>query len=547
MDRRQLLGGLALIGVTAACASKDDSSKGSKTSTTLGDDASTASGAVDAATPAAVTLPPTVFGLGVASGDPLADRVILWTRLAPVAGDGMTIMVAVPEEPVEVAFDVATDEQFTELVVSDIAVARPELAHSVHVDVSGLEPDTWYFYRFRAGDQTSAVGRTRTFPAPDADAEQFRFVFASCQDLQWGRYAAWGRAAEVADVDAVVFLGDYIYESNYGDLSPDKAGDRVWATPEAFTLADYRTRYAQTKADPQLQAAHHMAPWIVTFDDHEVSNNYAGDVGQADITAPNSRDRRLAGYQAWWEHTPIRIEAPGTQPEEFADLEVHRDVSFGSLAALFTIETRQHADVPPCRTDGSLNSDEGPGCAEMDETTRTNLGDGQEQWLHGGLADSAARWNILANPLMFAGLNVGTADAVAYTRDTWDGYPASRQRLIQTITGAEVSNPVVVTGDWHASFVLDVHEQPGDPASAPVMPEFVTTSISSVLFSEDFSATNPHVKYFAAEHGFGLVTVTRDELTCEFHYITDEWDRDSPLSHVDTFVVKDGERSAQRA
>lgn len=554
MDRRQLLGSFALIGVTAACASTSDDSKGSST-TAGGVGGSNSNGrSVTAAEPAAATLAPAAFGLGVASGDPLSDRVMLWTRLAtapgPVGVDGATLASATPapaaDGSVEVAFDVATDEAFTDLVASGIATATPELAHSVHVDVSGLQPDTWYFYRFRAGDQTSPVGRTRTFPAADATPEQFRFVFASCQDFQWGYYGAWGRAAELPDVDAVVFLGDYIYETTYGDLSPQKLGARVWATPEAVSLTDYRSRYAQTKADLQLQSAHQMAPWITTFDDHEVSNNYAGDVGQADIEQPGSRDRRLAAYQAWYEHTPIRLDPePGARPADYDSLEVHRDLSFGSLATLFTLETRQNADPPPCRTGADLISDDGPACDEMFVDGRTNLGADQEAWLVDGLRSSRSTWNILANPVLFAGLNVGTADQVEYTRDTWDGYPAARRRVIDAVIGSGVKNPVVLTGDWHASFVLDVKEQPGDATSETVMPEFMASSISTVVFAQDHTAVNPHVRYFVAEHCFALVTVTPDDLTCEFQYIADVWDPATPISHIDRWKVLDGEHTAQ--
>ena len=555
MDRRQLLAGFALAGVTAACAStSEESGTESNTGGGGGTDGTTTGRTVTAAGPAPATLAPAAFGLGVASGDPLSDRVMLWTRLATAPGavgvDGVNLAPATPppaaDGTVEVAFDVATDEEFTDLVASGIAIATPELGHSVHVDVSGLEPDTWYFYRFRAGDQTSAVGRTRTFPDSDASPERFRFVFASCQDFQWGFYGAWGRAAELPGVDAVVFLGDYVYEATYGDLSPDKSGARVWATSAALGLDDYRSRYAQTKADPQLQAAHQMAPWIVTFDDHEVSDNYAHDVGQADVNLPDSRDRRLAAYQAWYEHTPIRIDPlPGDEPAEFDELRVFRDFSFGSLARVFTLETRQHADPPPCRAGGDLTSDDGPGCDEMFGEARTNLGDEQESWLVEGLGASDASWNILANPLMFAGLEIGTVDEIEYTRDTWDGYPASRRRIIDAITTSEVKNPVVVTGDWHASFVLDVKERPGDATSATVMPEFLASSISTILFPTDYSANNPQVRYFVAEHGYALVTVTPADLTCEFHYVADEWDPATPISHIDTWRVLDGEHEAQ--
>lgn len=528
MDRRQFLSALALAGVTTACAGGDDGDGASDTTSTT----------VSLADPADATLPANVFALGVASGDPLSDRVMLWTRLAsdPLAEDG-----GAPEGDVEVAFDVARDADFRDLVVSGVATATAELAHSVHVDVSGLEPDTWYHYRFRAGDQTSPVGRTRTFPEADASPERFRFVFASCQDFQWGEYGAWGRAAEQPDVDAVVFLGDYVYELNLGDLSPDKNGRRVWAGPSPETLVDYRRRYAQTKADAQLQAAHEMAPWIVTFDDHEVSNNYAGDVGQADIDQPASRDRRLAAYQAWYEHTPVRLDPV---PEDFAELQVNRSFDFGDLARLYVIETRQRADVPACRTDGSLVSDDGPLCEDTEDESRSILGADQEKWLADELDDSTSTWNVLANPVMFAGLNIGTVDEPEFTRDMWDGYPASRRRVLRAIQDSGVSNPVTVTGDWHASFVLDVAAEPGGPV---VMPEFVVTSISTVLFSTDYRDANPHVRYFNAEHGFALVTVTPDDFRCEFQYVDDVWNPDSPISHTDVWVVRNGEHVAEPA
>lgn len=529
MDRRRFLGGLAALGaVTVSCSTEegDDSSSGGRTTTTV----------VAAAEPAAASLADGVFGLGVASGDPLHDRVILWTRLAPtplVAGGGS------PTEDVEVAFDVATDESFEHLVASGVTVARAQLAGSVHVDVTGLRPDTWYWYRFRAGGQTSPVGRTRTFPDAGAKPERFRFVFASCQDYQWGHYSAWARAAEQPDLDAVVFLGDYIYEISLGDISPNRDGSRVWASPVPMTVEDYRWRYAQTKADPSLQAAHHAVPWIVTFDDHEIANNYAGDVGQADGGKPASRDRRLAGYQAWYEHTPIRIEP---EPTDFDGLAVHRATSFGSLARLFVIETRQHADPPPCRTGTDLLTDDGPLCPEAEDPERTNLGPEQEKWLLGAMADSTTTWNVLANPVMLAGLNIGTAAEPRYTRDMWDGYPAVRARLLDAIVDNKVSNPVVVTGDWHASYVLDVKRQPDGPT---VMPEFLVTSVTSVNFGTDYRANNPHVRYFAVNHGFALVTVTDEELRCEFHYVEDVWNPDSPVSKVDVWRVKAGSHEAE--
>ena len=538
MDRRTFLTSLAAAGVAVACSTDDSSSS---TATTA-----KRSNTVTAATPAAAPgLAPGSFALGVASGDPLSDAVMLWTRLAasPAAVDGGS-----PTTDVEVAYDVATDEAFEHLVASGTTVATADLAHSVHLDVTGLRPDTWYFYRFRAGDQTSPVGRTRTFPVADATPDRFRFVFASCQDFQWGHYGAWRHVASEADLDAVVFLGDYIYETNLGDLSPDGSAQRVWANGAAVSLADYRQRYAQTKGDASLQAAHHAVPWVTVFDDHEVSNNYAGDVAQGDVTAPRSRDRRLAAYQAWYEHTPIRI-TPA--PTAFDDLAVHRSAQFGSLATLFAIETRQHADPPPCRVEPAAGTpslaltDDGAPCPARDDEARSNLGKEQEQWLSSGLTGSDTAWNVIANPILLAGLNVGTADAPKYTLDTWDGYTAARNRLLTAITDGAVANPVVVTGDWHASFVLDVKPTPD---AATVMPEFLATSITTVNFAEDYRAANPHVRYFdGTHHGYGAVTVTADEFLCEFKYVADVWDPATEIALVDAWKVVSGAHEAQPA
>jgi len=537
MDRRQLLISALVAGVTTACASGEDGSgSGMGPGSTEGDEDARRR-QVEPATPGPAELAAEAFPLGVASGDPQADRVMLWTRVFPAD--------AASTETIRVAFDVATDEAFEHLAVSGVADATPQLAHSVHVDVTGLEPDTWYHYRFRAGDQTSATARTRTFPTKDNDAESFNFAFASCQDFQWGHYAAWSHVAQEEELDAVVFLGDYIYEMNFGDMSPDKSGQRVWATPETSTLDQYRTRYAQAKSDTQLQAAHHRAPWIITFDDHEVSDNYAGDVGGNDVEEPRSRDRRLAAYQAWYEHTPIRLAEPpeGSSPDDFDELRVNRGFRFGNLAGMFVIETRQHAAPPACRTTTGYSADQGPLCSAADDPERSNLGAAQEKWLFGELDRADARWNILANPVMLADMNIGTPEAPQYYRDMWIGYPAARERLLAKIVDAKVPNPVTVTGDWHASFVLDVQQDPHGDSPTTVMPEFLVTAISSTLFPQDYREHNPQIRYFEANHGYAKVTVTPDALECTFCHIADVWDPESPVASRSTWRLADGEKT----
>lgn len=538
MRRREFLQQLALVSVTVACA--ETKTSGDTTTTTGAKKATSGDGAqkVAAATPAVTPdIPSGLFALGVASGDPLADRVMLWTRLCSnplIAGGGA------PTVPVELAYDVSTNETFTSLVASGLVSATPQQGNAVHLDVTGLQPNTWYYYRFRTATETSPVGRTRTFPEPEDSPEQFKFVFASCQDYQWGYYGGWARAAEVADLDAVVFLGDYIYELSLGDLSPNKSGARVWAAPEPVTLEQYRWRYAQTKSDLSLQKAHQTAPWLITFDDHEVANNYAGDVQEEDRGKPTGRERRLAAYQAWYENMPIRITP---EPTSFDSLEVHKTSNFGDLANVYVIETRQSADAPACRGDDVTLTDSGPACDELNDPQRTNLGTEQEQWLIKSLTASSTTWNVLANPLMMAGLNLGTPEAPEIGRDTWDGYPEVRARLLTALQESKVSNPVVVTGDWHANFVLDVKASPDGETIAP---EFLASSITTVLFATDYSASNPHLRFFSATHSFGVVTITPSLLTCELHNLADIWDPDTTVSSIDRFEVAAGTHEARK-
>lgn len=543
VDRRGFLGGLLIVGVTSACAGGRDDNASRAPESERGDDSTP----MTAAAPAASGLDGDPFTIGVASGDPSSTSVILWTRLALeplVAGAGM------PEESIEVAFDVATDEQFENLVVSDIAHAHPELGHSVHVDLSGLDANTWYYFRFRTDQATSITGRTRTFPDSNAAPEQFKTVFASCQDLQWGHYAAWKHARQVEDLDAVIFLGDYIYETTFGDMSPEKDGARIWATPPAETLDHYRIRYAQVRLDPALRDMHAHVPWIMTFDDHEVANNYAGDFSEYDRNGPTARERRLRAYQAWYENMPVRLNLDWSDvpqgPDDFDSMPLHRSFKFGSLASIMAIETRQHADPPPCRDSAEGEIDRGALCEDAFRDDRTNLGANQEAWLHDELINSTSTWNLLANPVMMAGMNINTLEEPEYYRDMWDGYPAARKRLLDVIANNNVSNPVVLTGDWHASFVLDIVSDPMNRSDAePLMPEFVVTAISSIVFPQDHRPANDHIRFFEPKNGFGVVTVTPDELICEFHHLDEVWDIDAPIAGINRFRVQAGAKTAE--
>lgn len=476
-------------------------------------------------------LPRSPFSLGVASGDPTPDGVVLWTRLAPdpLRGGGM------PSLDVDVEWQVAIDETFDEVVASGVATATPRDGHALHVEVSGLEADRWFAYRFRVGEHTSPTGRTRTAPAGHASPDHLRLAVTNCQDLQGGYYIAH-RDIAGQDFDAVLFLGDYIYEVPGVD-DPDQAlAERKYLGarfPES--LEEYRARYARARLDPDLQAAHASSPWIVTFDDHEIINNYAGEDGALGGTGPAFAARRAAAYRAWWEHMPIR-----TPPPEGDTVRVHRDVRWGDLVHLFVIETRQEADVPPCR--GTSTFDQGPGCPERLEPGRSALGAEQREWLFDGLVRSEAIWTVLGNPVLLAGLDVSDpGEQPEYFLEVWDGYPAERRALVERLADPRVPSPVVLTGDYHAAFVNLVKPDPWDPASPVAAPELLATSVSSGLYVHDYTAKNPQVQWFdGSHHGYLDVEIGRDRIVARFRGIADVKDPSSPVSTVATFEVTPG-------
>src|SRR5262245_30600059 len=313
------------------------------------------------------------FSLGVASGDPLPDGTVLWTRLAPepFAGGGM------PDKWFQVRYEVAKDEAFRQIAATGVTGAEPENAHAVHVDVRGLEPSRWYWYRFKVGDVESPVGRTKTAP-PFAQAQsELRFAFASCQNYTQGLWPAYRHMAE-EELDLVVHLGDYIYES----------GAQTGARPhfpafEIRTLDDYRTRHAQYKLDSNLQAAHAAFPWILTWDDHEVENNYADENSTENVPADVFLARRAAAYQAYYEHLPLRKSNRAHGP----DLQLYRRVELGRLARFHVLDTRQYRDLQTnCAGETLVDGY----CATATDPGRTILGEEQEQWLQKGLDKSDA-------------------------------------------------------------------------------------------------------------------------------------------------------------
>jgi len=476
------------------------------------------------------------FTLGVASGDPTATGAVLWTRLAPrpLEPEG-----GADGQRTAVTWEVAEDDAFRRIVRQGRATAAPELSYSVHVDVDGLAPDRWYFYRFQAGDATSAVGRVRTAPAAGA-LVPLRLAVASCQNYEQGHFTAFAHMAREAP-DLVAHLGDYIYE-----YAGRERLVRRHAGLEIRTLDDYRRRYAQYKSDAYLQAAHAACPWLVTWDDHEVDNNYAAAVGENVMESEDQmRARRAAGYQAWWEHMPVRV--PRTR--SWADLTITRRVPWGALADLHVLDTRQHRDDQACGDRNSVVP-----CGTWAEDGRSLLGAKQERWLADGLAASRARWQVLAQQVMVAPFDDDITDARRVSMDTWSGYPAATRRLLDTVAERAPNRTVVLTGDIHSSWVNELRPDFARPEQAPVAVEFVGTSISSGGDGSDrwpsvtdaAIAANPHLKWHQARRGYMACRVTPEAWTTEYRTVPYVSRPDAPVETATRWRAEHGRAGVQR-
>ncbi|WP_066423638.1 alkaline phosphatase [Anabaena sp. 4-3] len=475
------------------------------------------------------------FQLGVASGDPLPDGIVLWTRLAPepLNGGGMQ-PVNVPVE-----WQIARDEKMTQVVQKGTVLATPELAHSIHVDVRGLEPNRWYWYQFKVGNEVSPIGRTRTAPAPNNSIQQLNFAFASCQDWQNGFYTAYKHLAE-EDLDLIVHLGDYIYEYGANSDTP-----RQHIGEEIITLNDYRNRYALYKTDVNLQAVHAKFPWIVTWDDHEVENNYANYIPENNQSREAFITRRVNAYQAYYENMPLRL---SSLPNKSSML-LYRRLTFGDLAEFNVLDTRQY------RTDQPCNDGLKPRCDAALDSQATMTGAKQERWLLQGLDKSQARWNIIAQQTMLAQFDFDPRSEVQFFNlDQWDGYVASRDRLLNFLEQRKPSNPVVITGDIHSSWVNDLKADFNNPQSATVGTEFICTSISSdfpTRFIESTQAAlsnNPHTKFFNGNYrGYVRCKLTRDNWQSDYRVVSTITEKDATISTLASFVVENGQPGAKAA
>ncbi|HVT34897.1 MAG TPA: alkaline phosphatase D family protein, partial [Nevskiaceae bacterium] len=429
------------------------------------------------------------FSLGVASGEPDASGFVIWTRLAPQPLDGG----GMPDDDVPVQWIVADDEQLTRVVRSGTEIAHAAWAHSVHVEVAGLQPDRWYWYGFRALNARSTVGRARTLPAAGAPMARLRVALASCQHYESGYYGAYRHMAE-DDLDLVLHVGDYIYETSHF------SGVRSHAAPEPMSLTQYRNRHALYKLDADLQRAHARFPWIVTWDDHDVQNDYAGDQSQFDDPPALFLLRRAAAYQAYWEHMPLRLAARPRGPDAL----MYRRFAIGDLIDLHVTDERQYRSDQPCGVPG-LWGGWLADCPERTDASRTLFGAPQERWLFDGLASGRARWNVIAQQLLVAQFDESAGAGHKWWTDGWDGYPAARMRLLGHLHERGITNTVTLGGDAHCYFASDLKLDFDDPASPTVASDFTGTSITSDPggSADYFGAMlhkSPHIKFFDSRY-----------------------------------------------
>lgn len=477
----------------------------------------------------------TPFTLGVASGSPTVDGFVLWTRLM-----GPEIPA---DQPVRLGWELFENENPQKILRQGQTVALPELAHSVHVEVNGLAPDRWYGYRFRLGGQISDAGRARTLPPAGSMPARLRFAYVSCQHWEQGYYAGYRHMLDEG-IDFVLFVGDYIYE--YASSSSSVAV-RHHNLPVARTLDDFRARYAVYKSDPDLRRMQAHCPWLLTWDDHEVENDYIN--LHSTSGTENFPAVRAAAYQAYYEHMPLRA---ATLTEGVAglargaELKIHDRYEWGDLATFHLLDGRQYRDGPVCR--------EGFGpvlrafCVPPDPR-RSMLGPTQERWLEAGIAQDARErkaWNILVQQSRFTPANYPDGAGIKASVDRWDSFPEARQRILDALVAHKPRNTLVIGGDLHQNWVARVHRDPYDVNSPVIASEFTGTSISSYMgrkleSAQQEAARNPHCLLAdTTRRGYGVVTLTPERAEVDLRVLADVRDPTSAIATLARFVVEDG-------
>ena len=477
------------------------------------------------------------FTLGVASGYPRADGAVLWTRLAPqpLRADGGVEAAVIP-----VQWEVASDEHFKTVVAHGVAYAEADWAHSVHVEVFGLEPWRWYHYRFHCGDATSVSGRLRTAPRHDQSIDAVRFAAVSCQHFETGFYAAYRHLID-DDLDLVLHLGDYIYES-----STTTAAVRRHAYGEPFTLNDYRVRHAQYRGDRDLQAAHAAHAWLMVWDDHEVENDYVGAWSQNNDDPAWFLRRRANAYRAYYEHLPL----PHAMRPFGADMRIHTGVDYGPLLRFTMLDGRQYRTRQPCPPPGRGGSTAIENCAARLDEQASFLGLAQERWFAQQLGASRARWNIVGQQMLMAQADSKLGPGERFYSDAWDGYAAARRRVLSATAASGARNPVFLGGDVHSFWVTDLKADYSRAEAPVVATEFVTTSVSSNSIPEALAAAmrdeNPHIRYGnSGPRGYLRLNCAPSGLTADLRGLDDVTAIDSGCRTLASFRVADGRVGAE--
>lgn len=464
------------------------------------------------------------FYHGVASGDPLSDRVILWTR---VTDDTLTV------DSVLVEWRVATDTTMMNIVSNGSGYAKASKDWTFKVDATGLTENTWYYYDFRALGHFSLRGRTRTAPVGDIDS--LRFGVVSCSNYEHGYFTPYKYLTQRNDVDFILHLGDYIYEYGAGGYSANLSGRINEPANEIITLSDYRIRHSHYKLDENLRWIHQNYPFITVWDDHESANDsYKDGAENHDPATEGSWTDRLSNSgQAYHEWLPIR------SPEE-GDIRIYRSFQFGDLINLPMVDTRIEG------------RDEQGGAGDTDDPNRSILGSEQYDWLVDNLSNSTAQWNIVGNQVMFAPLEV-FGFPVNY--DQWDGYNYEREQLLNVLADSNINNFIVLTGDIHTSWVNDIplnnYDASSCTGSAGV--EFVVTSVTSTSFPFNvgpslIQSMNSHMQYInLSEKGYGVMDVSKTKTQFDYYYMSDIEDPNSSQYFADGYMVLSGEKCAQQS
>lgn len=463
-------------------------------------------------------------------------------RARPYQPDG-----GLPAERVDVDWQVAEDETFATIVARGTAVAHPEFHHTVHVEAEGLDPGRVFYYRFRAGTWISETGRTRTAPAADSPVTSMTLAAVSCQAYHDGYFTAHRHLAE-DDVDLVLHLGDYLYEYAVDAVGGARGyTDRV--LPKLFdhetgTLEDYRLRYALYKTDPDLRAAHARHPFVVTFDDHETENNYAGSIPENAVPPAQFLLRRAAAYRAYWENQPLRPPQLPVGP----DMQLYRRLQWGSLAQFDVLDTRQY------RSDQAYDGAQHVPGPDSEDPARTMTGAAQEKWLLDGWRDSRALWNVLAQQVCFSGRKLDLNPVAKVSMDAWDGYPAARRRILDGVKAAGIENLMVLTGDLHRGYAFDIKDDFDDPFSRTLGTEIVATSVTSGKDGSErpsnwttYMTANPHLKFYDGRRGYTTVTLGRTEAGADFQTLPYVTTPGAPVTTAASLVTEVGNQGLTQA